>query len=226
MEENNAHVFRTKLESLSTDELIKKADSYGIDIPAGLERIFIIEEIMEAAGAGKQTVGDDIQENPSYSEASLLPKQYNISFVEVIIRDPLWVFVFWEVKGHDKEMHENADDFKGYCLRIIPLDEKGNEFETKEDYYSVSVSAEDNHRYLGLAEHHEQDFTCYAIKLNVIRGEDEISIASSIPFYLPRLIEKNSLKTLTENPLIHLSGSDDLLIVKNTDRQPRIKRPV
>jgi len=223
MEETAAHVFRTKLDRLSTDELIKKADSFGIDIPAGLERIFIVEEIMEAAFTEKPEV-DDIKENPSYSEASLLPKQYNISFVEVLIRDPLWVFVLWEVKGHDKELHENASDFKGYCLRVIPLDENGNELEPKEESYTVSVTAEDNHRYLGLAEHQGQDFTCYAIRLSAVRGENEMPVASSVPFYLPKLIEHDDLETLSENPLINLSGSQDLLIIKNTDRQPRMKR--
>ena len=37
---------RVFLDSLSTDELVKLADSHGIDIPPDLERIFVIEELL------------------------------------------------------------------------------------------------------------------------------------------------------------------------------------
>jgi len=47
-------VSRTWLESLSTAELIKLADSFGIDIPHGLERIFIIEELLEYSNTSVQ----------------------------------------------------------------------------------------------------------------------------------------------------------------------------
>jgi hypothetical protein len=42
MEEDTPQLSRQLLESLSTGELIKLADDCGIDIPPGLERIFII----------------------------------------------------------------------------------------------------------------------------------------------------------------------------------------
>jgi len=224
MEENpNASVSRSWLESLSTDELIRLADTYGIDIPFGLERIFIIEELLECANA-EQAVESDLEVNPSYSETVLLPKQYNISYIDVIIRDPLWVFVFWEVKGHDKELHENAPDFNGYCLRLVPLDEAGNESKAKENFFTVPVTKEDYARYLGLPEHTEQNSNSYIIKLGVIRGDSEFHIASSLPFHLPLLSENEITAALAGNPLIRLSGIQDLSITKKTDRQPRVKR--
>jgi hypothetical protein len=224
MEKIQAPVTRSWLESLSTDELIKIADSFGIDIPPELERIFIIEEVLEAANAEQQEIADVIEVNPSYSETVLLPKQYNISYIEVIIRDPLWVFVFWEIKGHEREIHENADNFKGYCLHVIPLDKDGKECQSEEDSFSVLVGKEDNARYLGFPGHTEQDLNCYIIKLYVIRDESELLIISSAPFYLPRLNENENITNISHNPLIRLSGAQDLSITKNTDRQIRIKR--
>jgi hypothetical protein len=224
MTETGVPVSRPWLESLSTDELIKLADTYGIDIPPGLERIFIIEELLEITSMDNLEITSDIEENPSYSEAALLPKQYNISYIEVIIRDPLWVFVFWEVKGHDREIHENANDFKGYCLRLIPFDEQNNEPKSNENSFTVSVGAEDCARYLGFTEHPPQDSNCYIVKLGVIRGDNELPIVSSLPFYLPKLSENENIASLCNNPLIRLSGIQDLTITKNTDRQSRIKR--
>ena len=223
-ESPQAPVSRPWLESLSTDELVKLADSYGIDIPPGLERIFIIEELLECTDSEEQEVKDEIEINPSYSESVALPKQYNISFIEVVIRDPLWVFAFWEIKGHDREIHENAQDFKGYCLRVIPLGEGETETTRKENSFTVPVNADDSARYLGFADHSAQASGRYIVKLGVIRGDQELQIASSAPFYLPRLIEDECVREMSGSPLVRLSGVQDMLITKSTDRQPRVKR--
>jgi len=226
---NNTPVSRQWLESLSTDELIKLADTYGIDIPPGLERIFIIEEVLEVSSMDiQETEGNEIAENP-VSETAPLPKQYNVSFIDVIIRDPLWVFVFWEVKGADKDVHENAADFNGYCLRVIPLNEDGTEPKLNESSFTVQVSSEDSARYLGFAEEGDADCGCYAIKLCAIRGENEVSIVTSAPFSLPRHIinyhsENEAVAEMNRSPLLRLSGIQNLSITKNTDRWSRSKR--
>jgi hypothetical protein len=217
-------ITRHWLESLSSDELVKLADSYGIDIPPGLERIFIIEEILDISGAVRHENAGDMEENPVYLETALLPKQYNISFVDVIIRDPFWVFAFWEIKKHDRELHENADDFNGYCLRIIPHDENGKEKNPDESPFTIPLNTEDEARYLGLVEHSAQNSDCYVIKLCVNKGDSLLMIASSPPFYLPKPDENNIVTDLSRNPLIRLSGVRDLTVTKNTDRQPRVKR--
>jgi len=215
---------RSQLESLSTGELTEMADNCGIDIPEGLERIFIIEELLECANAQEKEEKEDIKINPSYSEPVLLPKQYNISFIEVIIRDPLWAFVFWEIKGQDKDLHENADDFNGYFLRVIPFNEGGNGSQPGENSFTVSIGVNDSARYLGFAEHSSSESGRYVIKLGALRGEAETQIASSAPFRLPKLIENENLAEMSRSPLIRLSAVEDLSITRNTDRQSRIKR--
>jgi hypothetical protein len=223
MEEiSDVPVSRTWLESLSTAELIKLADSFGIDIPHGLERIFIIEELLEYSNSNVQEKPDDLEINPAYTETVMLPKYYNISYIEVIIRDPLWVFVYWEIKRHDREVHEHADDFKSYCLRVVPLNEKNTEL--NEASFTVPVNADDSARYLGFAEHSFRSQEHYIIKLTVMRGSSEISIAESLPFSLPRLIENEEINLKKEKPLLLFSGVQDLSIIKNTDRQSKLKR--
>jgi len=215
---------RVKLECLSTDELIKLAESIGIDIPVGLERIFIIEELLENSDTRELETTGDLQINPSYSEPVALPKQYNISFIDVIIRDPLWAFVFWEIKGHDREIHENAGNFKGYFLRVIPLNEGESIPTSGENSFTVSIDAGDSARYLGFAEHSSQAQGRYIIKLGVIRGDTEMQIAASQPFNLPRLIENDGLCAIDGNPLVRLSGAMDFVTTKSIDRQFRVKR--
>lgn len=217
---SNISLTRPHLESLSTGELIDLADSFGIDIPQALERIFIIEELLERTNADAGEVKEDIEIKPSCSETAAetaaLPKQYNISYIEVIIRDPLWAFVFWEIKNHEKEIHEKTDDFNGYCLRVIPSNKEETEF-------TVPIEKDDCARYLGFAEHSSQIQCSYIIKLCVIRGKEEIQIAVSAPFCLPRLIENENIHKMKEHPLACLSGVQDLTTTKCMDRQFRNK---
>ena len=217
-------VTRSWLESFSTGELIKLADSFGIDIPSGLERIFIIEELLECANTNIPEDINNLEINPSYPETSVLPKKYNISYIEVIIRDPLWVFVFWEIKGHDREIHENAADFKGYCLRVVPLNEEEKEAKSRESSFTVPVDINDSARYLGFAEHSSRTQGYYRVKLGVIRGSSEFQIAASLPFCLPRLIENENISEMKDNPLVRLSAIADLSTTKSIDRRSRTKR--
>ena len=222
---SNTPFSRPRLESLSTSELIVMAEDMGIDIPPGLERIFIIEELLlESINIGGQKTEDNLEINPSYAETVALPKQYNISYIEVMIRDPLWLYVFWEIKTHDREIHENAADFNGYCLRVIPLKEGETIPKSKENSFTLSIGINDSARYLGFAEHSLQTEDHYIIKLGVIRGNSELQLAVSAPFNLPRLIENGNLCDLDQNPLVRLSGVQDFITIKNTDRQSRIKR--
>ena len=215
-------VSRTWLESLSNAELIKLADNFGIDVPYGLERIFIIEELLEYSNMNDLEKKDDLQIDPSLPETTPLPKQYNISFIEVVIRDPLWVFIYWEIKGQDREMHENSGGFNGYCLRIVPLDEEENEL--RDNSFTIPITVEDCARYIGFAEFSSHSDSRYVVKLGAIYSESEIQIVASQPFCLPRLIENECISAMKENPLIRLSGVQDLLIIKGKDRQPRNKR--
>jgi len=225
MEDNlQAPVTRHWLESLSTEQLIKLADSNGIDIPPDLERIFIIEEILEVSNVDKQETTDDLEVNHSYSETAALPKQYNISYVDVIIRDPFWVFAFWEIKKHDRESYENTDNFNGYCMRVIPLDKDGKENKSNENSFTVSVEAEDCGRYLGIVEHTVNTPDCYVIQLCVDKGDNLQTIAASQPFYLPKPYNNDIIADMCLNPLIRLSGAKDLAIIKNIDRQSAVKR--
>ncbi len=215
---------RTHLECLSTGELIKLAEDLGLYIPAGLERIFIIEELLlENADNEEPETEENIEIDTAFPEPVGLPKHYNFSFIDVMVRDPLWVYVFWEVKVQDKEIYEKAEDFSGYCLRIIPLDEGETIPKSKDNSFVLPVDADDNARYLCFDEYSSKDQNHYIIKLGLIRGETELQIAVSAPFNLPRLIGNENID-VEQNPLVRLSGMQDFSTIKNIDRLVRVKR--
>jgi hypothetical protein len=229
---DNSCLTRPHLESLSTDELIKLADGFGIDIPYGLERIFIIEELLDLAmvehtEAGKDADGDIRQD---FNEVAALPKQYNISFIEVMIRDPLWAFVCWEIKTHDREVYENAPNFEGYCLRVVPLDGKDTAA-AGENSFTVPVGLRDGAWYLGFS---PMENRRYRVELCcALRGDREVVLAASRSFRLPRLLEprfpepagstvqSGDIQAVYHNPLACLAGANDFPVTRNQDRQSR-----
>jgi hypothetical protein len=212
---------RPVLESLSTDELSALADSMGIDIPPGLERIFLVEELLELDFGSESPDQENLDLHPEFVETAALPKQYNISFIDVMIRDPLWAFVFWEIKGHDREIHEKAPDFEGYCLRVIPLENR----EGGDNSFTVTVGAEDSAWYLGFPPAEGS----YQVELCAIRKGEKTPITSSRPFRLPMLIEEpghkaglpKEIEAVYRNPLARLSGAENFSVIRSADRKSK-----
>ena len=166
-------VTRVHLESLTTSDLIRMADNFGIDIPPDLDRIFIIEELLEITspdGLAEDSADTSADVSTGSPDADMgdsglvesvpLPKQYNITFIEVIIRDPFWAFVFWEIKTQDKEQLEKAQDFEGYYLKVSPVAQSpaapphpgaASPPAQPEGVFTIPVSQDDATRYLGLS---------------------------------------------------------------------------
>jgi hypothetical protein len=207
---------RPWLESLSSDELIRLADRFGIDIPIGLERVFVIEQLLELALDDTSVGGkSDGEIRPDFKETTALPRQYNISFIEAMIRDPLWVFVFWEIKTHDRELHEKAPDFEGYCLRVIPLGSMS------ENSFAVPVGANDSAWYLCFPP--DENRRLYTVELCVRREQGIIPLAVSRTFKLPVLMSQKAAGQ-TCHSLAVLAGADDFSLVRSVDRLSRSRR--
>jgi hypothetical protein len=216
-----ANLTRPYLETLTTPELLRLADTVGIDIPPELDRIFIVEELLEAdfEDEDENDAFEDIVIPPRklaekrLTEPVPLPKQYNITFLEVMLRDPLWVFTFWEVKNAEKELYEHELDFEGYQLRIVSEN-------ALEEPFTIPVGARDDAWYIGFPPEGGR----FTVELCVKKGEEAITLAVSRPFSMPRLFNPTVDTILFENPLIRLSGLADFAILRNVDRESRVKR--
>jgi hypothetical protein len=222
---------RAYLESLTTRELIRIADREGIDIPPDLERVFIIQELLE------NDRPEDLPEPEERSKLSPvpLPKQYNITYLEVLLRDPLWVFAFWEIKRHDKDFFENSGDFEGYCLRVSSVEPPVSDRKTSEErtflsetVFTVSVGIEDTAWYLGFPPQGGEFYVELCARLRNSRDPDRDGtdlflkpLTASKPFSMPRLFNPSENEEMLKNPLIRLSGAEYFSLLRNTDRFSR-----
>jgi hypothetical protein len=224
------HISRSYLEGLTTGELAALAEGEGIDVPPGLERNFIIEEILEAFSDDffDAFLNDDsgeraaILEEKHFLEPVPLPKQYNITYIDVIIRDPLWVYAFWEIKNSDREILERNAEFQGYYLKVSPLGKCGDG-----ESFTVSVGTSDFAWYLGFS---PESITGGRVKTNTGNcrfrvelyarlGETQELLAASRSFSMPSLL--GVPETFGEqNQLRRLSGTEELPILRSGERSP------
>ena len=230
-------ITRAYLESLTTVELSQMADKLGVDIPFDLPRIFIIGELLEFASLDEEETKapdkDDL-ENSALVESSQLPRQYNITFIEAMVRDPFWAFVFWEIKSQEKEQFENDPEFGGYYLKVTPIVahnvKRGNhQVKINEtDIFTVPVKPEDTAWYLCLTPAVAKP-SQYKVEICVnLKGEETV-LAVSNPIKLPGLPEiparhEMECQDALGNPLIRLSGYGDFHILRKNERLLREKR--
>jgi hypothetical protein len=223
----SAELSRAYLEGLTTEELIVLADRFDIEVPPDLAWNFIVETLLEinptegfenTAYLGDPAQEEKMEEDAVASGSVPLPEQYNISFVDVLIRDPLWVYVFWEIKSHEKETFESKSGFSGYYLKICPMEDSRKAF-------TVRVRPADTAWYVGIP-----DSGCsYKVELCALAAKKEIVIASSGVFTMPALFEPAwrggvrptgaSINNADPfNPLHILSGINDFTILRNRER--------
>jgi len=218
---------RPYLESLSSAELIKLGDNLGVDIPPELDRVFVIEEILEISLYSDES-GDPAENSfldTAPAETAPLPKQYNITFIEVMIRDPYWAFVFWEIKTQDRELVEKSPDFEGYFLKVqlLPPESSNNPSE-EAAVFRIPMKNEDTAWYLGLSPAmfggiNQAEQNQFKVEFCAELNGEEMVLAVSNPVRLPQAPEADEL-----NPLVHLSGYDDFPIIRNSERLHRTKR--
>ncbi|MDR2211924.1 MAG: DUF4912 domain-containing protein [Spirochaetaceae bacterium] len=201
--------FKLYLESLTTRELFTMADAGGIDLPPDLDRPFIIRELLDAEF--DEDVSQPLSEVPEFTTAPL-PRQYHITYLEVLPRDPQWVYAFWEIKAQDKENCERSSRFDGYELRIMEL------LSLKPvESFVIPVGTEDNSWYLNFPP--KEGMFRLELRARGLPG----ALAVSRSFILPRFLNGPGNRDILSCPLLWLSGAEDLIILRNTDGISRFR---
>jgi len=227
---------RVYLESLATGDLLALADKLGLDLPNNPDRIFIIEELLDFSS--REDGGSSGNNEPEttdlvVTESVPLPKQYNITFIEVMIRDPLWAFIFWEIKASEKEQFEKDDNFDGYYLKVSRLDDSPS-VSGNSGLFMVPVRPDDIAWYLSLSPAFEADSSWadqsqFKVEFCAGVGGVETVLAVSSPVRLPYLPElpsagKHEASVACCNELVRLSGYVDFHVLRRNERQLRVKK--
>jgi len=221
-----------RLNGLSIDALYALSEKMGLDLPPDLERVFIVEALLEAFeedSAERKAVGDaavHIEEkkysgseldeiDASIDAAPCIECRYNETVVHVIVRDPAWAFVFWDVRDDEFDELRASDAFSCLFLRVIK--EPGYDGKSSVSF-EVVVGDDDDHWYLHLP---EEDCS-YRVDLYARTGSKSRLLAHSPVMRTPRALMSDSLADLDPDAaeLAAQSGLVSLEIIPAPDRHP------
>ncbi len=96
-------ISRTYLETLSFSDLVQLADEYGVDVPEDLDRRFLIEELLEIIAEESNNNEEEmiISTGDNIDSSEVLTGNYNETQVSGVLRNPAWLFVFWNISEAD-----------------------------------------------------------------------------------------------------------------------------
>ncbi len=209
----NDSINRAYLETLSFSDLVQIADRYSIDVPENMNRGFLIGEILESVSEAEinfddteLTVSDEDFETPN---TELLPRSCNSTEVKIMLRNPAWAFIYWNIS--------EADHFSLQGAAVSELKLRVNSYSEKDqlkpdEHFDLQLSKEDNGQYILLPA--GKKFFRVDLLFN-LDGIIDI-LASSNVLEMPKgsSLHSNIRPGKTENisPVMKISGMEELLL--------------
>lgn len=201
-------ISRAYLETLSNADLLLIADEFGIDIPEDLNRCFIIGELLEAAEEleeerGEEQIITSEEDAPVHESTEKLPDSYNETMVCAVLRNPVWVYVYWDIKK--AELTRLSDDlsFLGMCLRVSFWENEDDSVPLES--FDVQIGQSDRQQYVLLPSGKK------IVRIDLValfRGKDDENLAISRKIELPK--EVPVLNTALPGRDIELSSANEL----------------
>lgn len=194
---------RSYLQTLSTDALFKLADRYGLFLSADLTRHLLIGELLELEDEPMNDDGNDTGNGFLSTQPRNTLWSYNITEIRVVLKDPLWFFVFWDF--HQRLFTEltGAKDFASFLLRLHSLDP--NDISKSLDFFDVQIPADDRKRYM----HVSFDEYLHRVDLMVrfTDGHEQLLAQSNtIGMQRKNIPQRLCVSQNTANKIISLSG--------------------
>ncbi len=238
-----------RLESYSIEELYALADKIGLDLPPGLERPFVIEELIEALAEDtedrRSSRGDAVHvDEKKFSGAGIdgisegdgsggaLEERYNETMIHAIVRDPSWAFAFWDLSDAELGELRGEEGSAGLFLRVAELPARG-ECEQRKECFDIPVSDEDRQWYINLPRSGVRFRVDLCSRRSGPMGGKIRIMARSNEVQSPRQSLASPISSLDEAraAILSLSGIDDLHIEEPEEGderpsgEPRIAGP-
>ncbi|MBQ9495564.1 MAG: DUF4912 domain-containing protein [Treponema sp.] len=209
-------ITRIYLETLSFADLLSLADSFGIDVPENLNRSFLIGDLLDAAEENKKQTTSDMVVSSDAVRENIAPRMYNTTEVEAILRNPAWVFVFWNMSEADSMRLKESETYALF-LRVFASVEKQRT--PVDDFYDVQISLSDKSKYILCPA--EKQFIYIDLRATV--NDSMRVLASTNVLTIPRssrLCSDMQLhKGKTLSPIMELSGMKELLFEHYKDHR-------
>ncbi len=212
---------KDRLRSLSYNELSHIADKGNITVQQDMDKESLVSVIFEAleeerldregnnnltiqVEAKKYAVSQDQELFVDFGEDVELPERYHETRLVLMLRDPSWVYCYWDIEDRIlDELSENSE-YSGLVLRVTELAAADWGTDSYVDWFDIPIQFDDLRRYINLPS--EDAF--YGAEIYAQLGEKESiiirsNIVESSRDYIAPVPEKENTQ---RDKLIELSG--------------------
>lgn len=213
---------KDRLRSLSYNELSHIADKGNISVLQDMDKESLISVIFEALEeerldregnnnltiqieAKKYAVSQDQELFLEFGDNVELPDRYQETRLVLMLRDPSWVYCYWDIEDRVLDELKENSDYSGLILRVTELAASDWGKDSFVDWFDIPIQFDDLRRYINLP----SEDTFYGVEIHALLGEKEVLIVrsniveSSRDYVAPFSEKKNTNRDL----LIELSGS-------------------
>jgi uncharacterized protein len=163
----NVIVRTEKFDALSLEDLYALADKTGLDLPPGLERPFVIEELLDALQEDSEdrraSQGEALHiDEKKYSGLRIgefvvdlgltesIMSRYNETTIRALVRDPSWAFAYWDVSDAELVTLRGEESSAGLFLRVVEVDSTNDRTDALREYFDIPVADNDLQWYINL----------------------------------------------------------------------------
>ena len=178
---------RNQLQSLTTSDLIDLANSLELFVPPNFSRVQLIKEILSMDSELENLPYNVIKNLPLEDEVESLPTSYGMTEIRILLRDPMWIFAFWDINANMLEKLMCEDPELSIFLRVMSFNS-----EEDDSYYAfedINVKKEERSTYIHTSINEEVTQVALMFKT---KQKTEV-LAKSNFIYMPRKNIKNNL---------------------------------
>lgn len=208
----NTKITREYLEALSTSRLLKIANDFGVDVFENVLRNDLIAEILDIFNAENESSDEIIFDEDDETEPCLVDEETAVSNsteVGLVLQNPAWAFIYWNISNGDKIALENAF-VSELTIRVNCFSEKNDG--KPDEFFDIHISKQDDGQYFLLP--NGRKFFRVDLLFN-LDGIIDILASSKIfqmPDISPLLSDVYEKKGITVSPMIKLSGIESILV--------------
>lgn len=136
---------RAYLETLSFSDLVRLADEFGVDVPEDLDRRFLIAELLEISEENEVFDEEMVESAQTEIPEITLQGNYNETQITGILRNPAWLFVFWNISDSDYNKIK-ADPDNTLKLRICSLQDPKDP--VPEEAFEINTTSDNQEQYV------------------------------------------------------------------------------
>lgn len=156
-----------RLQELTMPQLRELARNVGIDLLDHYQKTELISGILEAYEEDR--LEKELDNNPAMrikekkydiardealdefeNEEYPLPEKYNETRVVLLLRDPFWAYVYWDIRKADMENLIDDPNECGLYLRVYEVDGLELKEDTAVSYFDIPIQFDDSSWYINL----------------------------------------------------------------------------